>query len=153
MDYFLLAKMSLLSSEVYPSRLIIPRCTSHFPFVPVEFKPQPESETMDSKAEELSTNPNQGSPIACHGRSSQVIPGGIHLVSDLKDLPQTDEEFQRKIGMVLGGSGKEVGVVSMRESSQPKTVTCARRSLRQPLSNVEKFHKDGKEISASGNEI
>ncbi|KAM6577974.1 hypothetical protein CsatB_029811 [Cannabis sativa] len=139
MDYFLPAKISLLSSEVYSPRLIIPRCTNQFPFVPTNFKPQPEPKTMDSRDEELPTNPNQGNPLTYHGRSSQVIPKGIDLVSDLKDPPQSGEEFQRKIGMVSSGSGKEVGVVSIRESSQLKTLTCAKRSLRQPLFSVEKF--------------
>ncbi|KAM6543185.1 hypothetical protein CsatB_007632 [Cannabis sativa] len=143
MDYFLPAKIFLLSLEVYPFRLIIPICTNHFPFVPTDFKPQPEPETMDSRVVELLTNPNQGNPVACHGRSSQVIPEGIDLVSNLKDPPQADEKFQRKIGMVSGGSGKEVGIVSIRESSQPKSLTCARRSSRKPLSSVEKFPKAG----------
>ncbi|KAM6551114.1 hypothetical protein CsatB_000922 [Cannabis sativa] len=93
MDCFLTAQMSLLSSKVYPPRLIIPRCTNQFPFVPTDFKPQSESEMMDCKAKELPTNPNQGNPVTCHGRSSQVIPEGIDLVSDLKDPPQAGEEF------------------------------------------------------------
>ncbi|KAM6551800.1 hypothetical protein CsatB_001608 [Cannabis sativa] len=140
MDYFLTAKMFLLSSEVYLPRLIIPRCTNQFLFVPTDFKPQPEPETMDSRAKELLTNPNQGNPVTCHGRSSQVI----DLVSDLKDPPQAGKEFERKIGMVSGGSGKEVGVVSIVESSQLKTLTRGRRSLRQHLSSVEKFPEAGK---------
>ncbi|KAM6553845.1 hypothetical protein CsatB_014607 [Cannabis sativa] len=153
MDYFLPAKMSLLSSEVYPSRLIISRCTNHFLFVPTDLKPQLELETMDSMGEELPTNPNQGNSVACHDRSLQVIPEGIDLMRNLKGPPQADEEFQRNIGMVLGGSGKEVGVVSIEESSQPKTLTCVKRSLCQPLSGVEKFPEAGKKISSSGNGI
>ncbi|KAM6541480.1 hypothetical protein CsatB_005927 [Cannabis sativa] len=130
MDHLFPVKMSLLSS-----------------------KSLPEPQMMDSRTEEIPTNPNQGNPVACHGRSSQVIPEGIDLVSDLKGPPQDDEEFQRKIGMVSCVYGKEFGAVSIRESSQPKAQTWARRLLCQPLSGIEEFLEDRKKISASGNGI
>ncbi|KAM6570182.1 hypothetical protein CsatB_018167 [Cannabis sativa] len=67
--------MSHLSSEVCPPKLITLGCTNHSssPYVPKDFKPQLEPETMDSKAEELPADPNQGNPVDRYVRSSQVI--------------------------------------------------------------------------------
>ncbi|KAM6590515.1 hypothetical protein CsatA_013120 [Cannabis sativa] len=148
MVHFFSAKMSILSLKVHPSKFIIPRCTNQFPFVHTDFKPQLEPETMDSKAEELPTNLNYGNPIACHGRSPQRI--WIDLVGDLKGPPQADKEFQGRLAWM---QMKEVGVISIRESNQPKKQTYARRLLHRPLSSTEEFPEAGKKISASGNEI
>ncbi|KAM6567192.1 hypothetical protein CsatA_026320 [Cannabis sativa] len=144
MDSLFLAKMPYLSSGVYPPKLIIQGCNNHFPFVPKNFKPQLELETMDSKVEELPTNPNQGNPVARYGRSSQVILEGmdINLVSDLRGPPQADKECRKK-----------VDVVSIRESSQPKTQTCTKRPLRQSLPSIEEFLESGNRISAARNGI
>ncbi|KAM6587008.1 hypothetical protein CsatA_009613 [Cannabis sativa] len=155
MDHLFPARMSLLSSEVHSPKVIIPGCTNHSPFVPKNFKPQLEPKKMDSKVEELTTNPNQENFIARYGRSSQVILKGIDidLVSDLRGPPLVEKESQKKVGMVSNESRRGVGVVSIRESNQPKSQTYTRRPLRQPHSGIQKFLEAGNKVSAGGNGI